>query len=445
MREGCASVSFNRGRAGAPASVASLGAARKEAGGGRTVAVERLRCRECGTEVLSGPVYVCERCLGPLEAVYDFEALRRLPLRERIEAGPRSIWRYADLLPVEYDPAADLMPGATPLMNAPRLGQALGLRRLYLKNDSVNPTWSFKDRAVAIGTAAARRFGFQVLACASTGNLANSVAAHAARAGMRAFVFVPAGIERGKVLGSAIYGPTVVEVDGGYDEVNRLCAEIGEEYPWAFLNVNMRPFYSEGGKTLAYEVAEQLGWRAPDAVVVPIASGNLLVKIHRGFQDLAAVGLIPEPATGVHGAQAAGCAPVAAAFAGGGDVRPVRPQTIAHSLAIGTPADGRYAIAAARASGGRIEAVSDDEIVEGMALLARTEGIFTEPAGGVTIATLRNLAAAGVLDPDGVTVAYITGMGLKTPDAVAGTVPAPVRIRPVLRAFEHAVLAQATA
>jgi threonine synthase len=404
------------------------------------VAVTLLRCRECGAEVPAGPAYVCERCFGPLEAVYDLDALRRLPLRERIEAGPRSIWRYVDLLPVDYDPAVDLSPGMTPLVPAPRLGDALGLRRLYLKNDSTNPTWSFKDRAVEIGTAAARRFGYQVLACASTGNLANSVAAHAARAGMRAVVFVPAGIERGKIVQSAIYGPTVIEVEGGYDEVNRLCTEIGEEHRWAFLNVNLRPYYSEGGKTLAYEVAEQLGWRAPDDVVVPVASGNLMVKIHKGLGELAALGLIETAATRVHGAQAAGCAPVAEAFASGGEVRPVRPRTIAHSLAIGTPADGRYAIAAARASGGRVVAVTDDEIVDAIGLLARTEGIFTETAGGVTVATLRALAAAGALDPDGVTVAYITGMGLKTADAVAGAVAEPVRIRPSLRAFEETVL-----
>ncbi|MDR7486651.1 MAG: threonine synthase [Armatimonadota bacterium] len=405
--------------------------------------VERLRCRECGTEVPVGPHYVCEQCFGPLDVVYDVEAMRRLPLRERIEAGPRSIWRYADLLPVPYDPAVDLAAGFTPLLPAPRLGAALGLRRLFLKNDSTNPTWSFKDRAVEIGTAAARRFGFSVLACASTGNLANSVAAHAARAGMRAFVFVPAGIERGKVVQSAIYGPTVVEVEGGYDEVNRLCAEIGEEHHWAFLNVNLRPFYSEGGKTLAFEVAEQLGWQAPDDIVVPIASGNLLVKIHKGFHELAALGLIPGASTRIHGAQADGCAPVAAAFKDGGEIRPVRPQTIAHSLAIGTPADGRYAIAAVRGSGGQIEAVTDDEILEGMTLLARTEGIFTETAGGVTVATLKKLAASGAVDPDGVTVACITGMGLKTQEAAAGAVAASVRIRPTLRAFEQAALAGA--
>ncbi|HET8680048.1 MAG TPA: threonine synthase [bacterium] len=403
--------------------------------------VERLRCRECGSEVSAGPVYVCERCFGPLEAVYDLGALRALPLRERIEGGPRSMWRYVDLLPVDYDPAVDLSPGLTPLVPAPRLGKTLGLRHLYIKNDSVNPTWSFKDRVVEVGTAAARRFGYEVLACASTGNLAHSVAAHAARAGMRACVFVPASIERPKILASAIYAPTVVEVEGGYDEVNRLCAEIAEEHRWAFLNVNMRPYYSEGGKTLAFEVAEQLGWVAPRDVVVPIASGNLLVKIHRGFQELAALGLIDAVTPRVHGAQPQGCAPVATAFAAGTDtIQPVRPQTIAHSLAIGTPADGRYAIAAVRSSGGQMRAVTDEEVIEGIALLAQTEGIFTEPAGGVTVAVLRSLAAAGAIDPDGTTVAYITGMGLKTLDAVSTTVPASVRIRPTLRAFEDAVL-----
>jgi len=404
--------------------------------------VERLRCRECGAEVQPGPVYVCERCFGPLEAYYDLNALRALPLKSRIEAGPQSIWRYVDLLPAAYDAAVDLSPGMTPLVPAPRLGKALGLRRLYIKNDSVNPTWSFKDRNVALGTAAARSFGYEVLACASTGNLANSVAAHAARAGMRACVFVPAGIERGKILASAIYGPTVVEVDGSYDEVNRLCAEIGEEHHWAFLNVNMRPYYSEGGKTLAFEIAEQLGWRIPSDVIIPIASGNLLVKIHRGFQELAAVGLIEaESSPAIHGAQPRGCAPVSTAFKAGTDaILPVRPETIAHSLAIGNPADGRYAIAAVKSSGGVIEDVSDEEVVEGITLLAQTEGIFTETAGGVTVAVLRTLAEAGSVDPDGVTVACITGMGLKTYEAVADAIQPSVRIKPTLRAFEDAVL-----
>lgn len=407
------------------------------------MAVSRLRCRGCGAEVPVAPVYVCDECMGPLEIEYDLEATKRLPLRERIEAGPHSIWRYADLLPVEYDAAADLSAGFTPLVRAPRLGEVLGLRRLYIKNDAVNPTWSFKDRAVGIGTAAARKFGYTVLACASTGNLANSVAAHAAHAGMRACVFLPVGIESNKVVASAIYGPTVIEVEGGYDEVNRLCTEIGEEHQWAFLNINMRPFYSEGAKTLAYEVAEQLGWRAPDAVVVPIASGNLHVKILKGLEELVAVGLIPSAHTKIHGAQAEGCSPVATAFRTGAPIRPVKPSTIAHSLAIGTPADGRYAIEVSKQTGGVIDAVTDDEIVDGIRLLAELEGIFTETAGGVTVATLRKIAAAGHIDPDGTTVAYITGMGLKTADAVAGRLPSPIRIRPSLRAFEQAVLSAA--
>lgn len=409
------------------------------------MAVDRLRCRECGAEVPVGPVYACEGCLGPLETVYDIDALRGLPLRERIEAGPPSMWRYADLLPVPHDPAVDLSPGFTPLVEARRLGEALGLRRLFVKNDSVNPTWSFKDRSVSIGTTAARRFGYRVLACASTGNLAHSVAAHAARAGMRACVFVHAGIERAKVLAAAVYGATVVEVDGDYDAVNRLCAQIGEEHRWAFLNVNMRPYYSDGGKTLAYEVAEQLGWRAPDAIVVPVASGNLLVKIHTGLRELADLGLITSPKTRVHGAQAEGCNPVAAAFKDGTDrVRPVRANTIAHSLAIGTPADGRYALAAVRSTGGQIEAVTDGEILEGVELLARTEGLFTEPAGGVTIAVLRKLVRSGAIDPDHTAVAYITGMGLKAQEALAGRLPDTIRIKPTLRAFESAVLAPAS-
>lgn len=409
------------------------------------MSVERLRCRECGFEVEAGPVYVCDHCFGPLEPVYDHDKLRHSSLRARIEAGPKSIWRYADLLPVARNPSVDLQSGFTPLLPAPRLGAELGLGGLYIKNDTVNPTWSFKDRAVSIGSAAALKFGYKVLACASTGNLANSVAAHAARAGLRAYVFVPAGIEPSKILASAIYGATVVEVEGGYDEVNRLCAEVGEEHHWAFLNVNMRPFYSEGGKTLAYEVAEQLGWQSPQDVVVPVASGNLLVKINRGFQDLASLGLIPRATTRVHGAQPQGCAPVATAFEEGGEIRPVRPNTIAHSLAIGTPADGRYAVLAARSTGGRIEDASDEEIVDGIRLLARTEGIYAETAGGVTVAVLRRLASAGVLDPDGVTVAYITGAGLKTQEAVSGLLSPAVRIRPNLQAFEQAVLAPATA
>ncbi len=400
-----------------------------------------LRCRECGAVYPAGPIYVCEACFGPLEVIYDYDALARQPLRQIIEAGPPSMWRYEPLLPVQRVPEIDLWPGFTPLLHAPRLGRALGLRRLYIKNDTLNPTWSFKDRVVGIGIVAALRFGYEVVACASTGNLANAVAAHAARAGLRACVFIPKGLEQGKVLTTAAYGPTLVEVDGTYDEVNRLCAEIAEEHRWAFVNVNLRPYYSEGGKTLGFEVAEQLGWRAPDHIVVPIASGSLLVKIHKGLQELQKVGLLQAVATRVHGAQAAGCAPVATAFAAGGDeIQPVKPDTIARSLAIGTPADGRYALGVARRTGGAIAAVSDEEIVEAIRLLAETEGIFTETAGGVTIGVLRALAERGVFGADDVVVAYVTGVGLKTLEAVAGAIAAPIGIRPTLREFERNVL-----
>lgn len=400
-----------------------------------------LRCRECGATFAAEAIFVCERCFGPLEVVYDYDALSAQPLRKIIESGPHSMWRYHPLLPVDRIPEIDLAPGDSPLVPALRLGKALGLRRLFVKNDSVNPTWSFKDRVVGVATAAARRFGFSVLACASTGNLANAVAAHAARAGLRACVFIPTGLEAGKILLSSVYQPTIVEVDGAYDEVNRLCAEVADEYRWAFVNVNVRPYYSEGGKTLGFEVAEQLGWRAPDHVIVPIASGSLLVKIHKAFVELQKTGVLEEVPTKVHGAQAEGCAPVAVAFAAGTEeVHPVRPNTIAKSLAIGNPADGRYAVRVARTTGGSISAVNDDAIREGIRLLAETEGIFTETAGGVTIGVLRALAAAGRFHPDDVVVAYITGMGLKTSEAVASSLRDPIRIEPTLRAFERNVL-----
>jgi threonine synthase len=405
------------------------------------MAADTLRCRECGATYQAAPMYACERCFGPLEVVYDYRPLAAQPLREYFAAGPRSMWRYQPLLPVDHVPEIDMQPGWSPLQHAVRLGERFGLRRLYLKNDSVNPTWSFKDRVVGIGIAAARRFGFDVVACASTGNLANAVAAHAARAGLRAVVFIPQGLERAKVVASGAYAPTLVEVAGTYDDVNRLCAEIAEEHRWAFVNVNLRPYYSEGGKTLGFEVAEQLGWRAPDHVVIPVASGSLFVKIHKGLHELRHVGVLSEVATAVHGAQAAGSGPVAAAFAAGTDqIVPVRPATIARSLAIGNPADGRYVLRIARDTGGSILAVSDEEIVEGIILLAETEGIFTETAGGVTVAVLRALAARGVFGSDEVVVAYITGSGLKTVEAMDGALAPVVRISPSLREFEHQVL-----
>jgi threonine synthase len=399
-----------------------------------------LRCRECGRLYDLEPIHVCEFCFGPLEVIYDLEAARRTVTRERIAAGPHSIWRYRDLLPVKGERIIDINAGFTPLIRAENLARELGLKKLYLKNDCVNPSYSFKDRVVSVASSKALEFGFDTLACASTGNLACAVAAHAARAGMKAYVFIPANLEAGKILGAAIYNPTLIAVDGNYDEVNRLCSELADRYGWAFVNINMRPYYSEGSKTLAFEVAEQLGWRAPDHVVVPVASGSLFTKIWKGFHELAAIGLIDGVPTRMSAAQAEGCAPVVTAYREKTlNVRPVRPQTVAKSLAIGNPADGYYVLKIIKESGGAAEAVTDEEIIEGMKLLARTEGIFAETAGGVTIATLKRLVQAGQIRPDELTVAFITGNGLKTQEAVADSVVQPVHIRPTLRSFEEAM------
>ncbi len=399
-----------------------------------------LKCRECGREYPLDPVHVCEFCFGPLEVVYDYDAMRKTVTRERIERGPKSMWRYADLLPADPDPAVDLQAGFTPLIRARNLGDELGLKRLYIKNDCANPTWSFKDRVVAVAAARARQFGFRTLACASTGNLANSVAAHAAHAGMDAFVFIPADLEQGKVLGSAVYGPTLVAVDGGYDEVNRLCSEIADKYRWAFVNINVRPYYAEGSKTLGYEVAEQLGWRAPDHCIVPMASGSLFVKIWKGLQELAKLWLIDSVQTKMTGAQARGCSPIVTAYEHGTfNIRPVKPATIAKSLAIGNPADGYYALRVMEESGGYGVAVDDDEIVEGIKLLARTEGIFAETAGGVVIASLKRLVESGRVGADELVVAYVTGSGLKTQEAVQGRLDEPLHISATIASFEEAV------
>lgn len=345
--------------------------------------VQGLRCRECGRDYDVAAVYTCEWCFGPLEVVYDYDAIRTVTSRERIEHGPPSIWRYQDLLPVERGHAVDLGAGFTPLVRADRLAAELGLGEVWVKNDTLNPTNSFKDRVVSVALSKALELGFKTVACASTGNLANSVAAHAAHAGLDSYVFIPADLEAGKVVTTAVYGGHVVAVDGNYDDVNRLCAELAGAYRWAFANVNVRPFYAEGSKTLAFETAEQLGWQSPDHVVVPVASGSLLTKIRKGFDELARVGLLDgEPRVRVSGAQAAGCAPVATAFGEGVDtIRPVKPATIAKSLAIGNPADGYFALDVVRHSGGAFAAVDDQEIVDGIRLLARTEGIFAETAG----------------------------------------------------------------
>jgi threonine synthase len=404
------------------------------------VHVNGLRCRECGREYAADPIYTCEWCFGPLEVDYDYDAIAAAVSRERIAAGPLSLWRYKDLLPVQGDTAVDLGTGFTPLVRADRLAAELGLGEVWIKNDTRNPTNSFKDRVVSIALSKALEFGFKVAACASTGNLANSVAAHAARAGLRSYVFIPSNLEQGKIVTTAVYGGNVIAIDGNYDDVNRLCAELAGIYEWAFVNVNMRPYYAEGSKTLAFETAEQLGWQTPDHVVVPVASGSLLTKIQKGFQELFKVGLLDdEPEVRVSGAQALGCSPVATAWLEQSDtIRPVKPDTIAKSLAIGNPADGYFALDTVRTSNGGFASVTDDEIVEGMRLLARTEGIFAETAGGVTIATLQKLTADDVIRAEERVVVYITGHGLKTLEAVSPTSGPTATIAPTLDAFHAA-------
>ena len=394
-----------------------------------------LVCRACGAEQELGPFYACLECFGPLEVGYDFPAVTR----ERIEAGPKNIWRFRDLLPVRSDIAGipNTEPGFTRLIKADNLARELGLRSLWVKDDSGNPTHSFKDRVVAVALAAARELGLTVLACPSTGNLANAVAAAAARAGIKSVVFIPDDLERPKILTTAVYGGTLVAVRGTYDDVNRLASEIaGEQADWAFDNVNVRPYYAEGSKTLGFETAEQLGWRLPGQVVIPVASGSQLTKVDKGFTELGRLGLVDETPYRIFGAQAEGCSPVAAAYREGHDVvRPVRPDTIANSLAIGNPADGPYVLDVARRTGGAVESVTDDEVRDGIQLLARTEGVFAETAGGVTVATLRKLVETGQLDPDVETVVFNTGDGLKTLDAVADRVGPAATIDPSYAAF----------
>ena len=386
------------------------------------MSVEALHCRECGATYELEARYVCDVCFGPLAVRYDLRGLDPEHARRRIQAGPQTIWRYADFLPFERPPRTVLAAGVTPLIRADRLAGQLGLREVWVKNDAANPTHSFKDRVVTVALAKAQELGYQVVACASTGNLANAVAAHAAAAGLESYVFIPADLEEQKILATGVYGTRLVAVQGTYDDVNRLCTELSAERDWAFVNVNVRPYYAEGSKTLAFEIAEQLGFELPDRVVAPIASGSLFTKIARGFDEWREVGLLEGDTPIMCGAQAAGCAPVARAFEAGEDFcRPVKPDTIAKSLAIGTPADGPYALELARRSGGSIDAVSDEEVREGVRLLAETTGVFTETAGGVTTAVLRRLAERGEIDPSERVVLVITGEGLKTLDAVRGT------------------------
>src|SRR5687767_14304218 len=400
-----------------------------------------LACRECGHEVALGPSYACPECFGPLEVAYDFPAVTR----EEIAAGPANIWRYKALLPVpdDIEQSPNMEPGFTRLLKAHNLGRELGIDNLWVKDDSTNPTNSFKDRVVACALSAARELDAKVFACPSTGNLANAVAAAGARAGIKTVVFIPSNLEKPKQVNSAVYTDRLVAVDGNYDDVNRLASEIaGEEEGWAFVNVNVRPYYAEGSKTLGYEVAEQLGWRLPKQVVIPVASGSQLTKVDKGFAELVRLGLVDASSYKIFGAQAEGCSPVAAAFKAGHDVvRPVKPDTIAKSLAIGNPADGPYVLDVARRTGGAVESVTDEEVREGIQLLARTEGVFAETAGGVTVATLRKLLESGRLDPEAETVVFNTGDGLKTLDAISGRVGPTATIDATYDAFVAAGIA----
>jgi len=400
------------------------------------MAPKGLVCRECEATYPLEARYVCEQCFGPLDVAYDFGDLDPAEARRKIQAGSRGIWRYADFLPFAERPRDPLEPGLTPLIRADRLAETLGLGEVWIKNDAANPTHSFKDRVVAVALAKARELGFETVACASTGNLANAVAAHAAAAGLDSYVFVPSDLEEQKLLATGVYGTKLVGVEGNYDDVNRLCTQLCETRPWAFVNVNLRPYYSQGSKTLAFETVEQLGWSLPDRIVGPIASGSLFTKLGRGFTEWIDLGLVEGSLPTFNGAQPAGCSPVATAFADGSDVcKPQRPDTIAKSLAIGDPADGPYALDLARGTGGAIDSVSDDEIRDGIRLLAETTGIFTETAGGVTIAVLAKLAHRGDIDPSERVVAYITGEGLKTLDATRESFRM-YEIEPTIEAFE---------
>ncbi len=395
-----------------------------------------LQCRKCGQEYPLKPMNLCDFCLSPLEVTYDYKGMAKALTREKLASGPLNLWRYRDLLPVEAR-EVDIGAGFTPLVKAENLGRELGLDQLYIKNDCLNPTYSFKDRPVSVATTKAREFGFDTLACASTGNLAASVAAHAAKAGMKAYVFVPADVESGKLVGIAIYNPLLVTVNGSYDDVNRLCAQLVEKYCWGFININLRPYYAEGSKTLGYEVAEQLGWRAPDCVIVPAASGLLFTRIWKGLDELAMLGLIGPVNTHMYLAQAAGSSPIVNAFqAGTQHVHPVRPDTIVKSIAIGNPADGYYALRVARQSGGGAAAVGDEEAMAGVKLLAQTEGIFAEAAGGVVIAAIKKLVGSGTIKRDELTVAFITGAGPRTQEVVADIVQ-PAQVQPSVASFEE--------
>lgn len=403
--------------------------------------VKGLKCRECGREYAVDPIYVCEFCFGPLEAIYDYDGIRKVLTKERILSRPQNLWRYRELLPIDGEPTSGLNSGFTPLVKADKLGKVVGLKELYIKDDTVtHPTLSFKDRVVAVALSKAKEFGFDTVACASTGNLAHSVSAHGAAGGFKRFIFIPASLERSKIIASLVYEPNLIAVDGNYDDVNRLCSEVANKYRWAFVNINIRPFYAEGSKTQGYEIIEQLGWKAPDTVVVPSASGSLLTKIWKSFKEMKQIGLIDELHAKVFSAQATGCAPIVTAIKSGVDViKPVKPDTIAKSLAIGNPADGYYATNVVRESGGFGEDVSDQEIIDAIKLLAKTEGIFAETAGGVTLASAIKLVRSGYIKENDLTVLCITGNGLKTKEAIMGHTGEPYHIQPNLKSFEEAL------
>ena len=401
--------------------------------------VTGLQCRECGQKYPQEPLHVCELCFGPLEIQYDYPAITAKINRETIASRERNLWRYRELLPIDGEPRVGLYSGFTPLVRAHRLGETLGVKELYLKDDSVNhPSFSYKDRVVSVAISKAIEFGFDTVSCASTGNLANSVAAHAAKAGLNCYVFIPDGLEQGKIIGSAIYGPKTVAIKGNYDDVNRLCTEIGDKYGWAFVNVNLRPYYSEGAKTHGFEVAEQLGWKLPKHIIVASAGGTILPKLAKGFKELVKVGLVEDTGCKIYSAQAAGCAPIIQALHKGTDlVSPVKPNTIASSIAIGNPADGYYVIQAVKESGGWGESVTDEEILDGIKLLARTEGIFTEPAGGTEVAVTKKLIESGRVPRDESIVISITGNGYKTLEVVAQSVEKPYTIDATLENFDQ--------
>lgn len=400
-----------------------------------------LVCRVCQKHYPESPIYVCEDCFGPLEVVYDYERIAREISPEKISSGPKSMWRYQALLPLQGGPRAGFQAGYTPLIHARRLGEALGLSRLYIKNDTLNaPSLSFKDRVVSVAVSKALEFGFDTVACASTGNLANSLAAQAAAAGLRSLIFIPSNLEAAKITGTLVYDSEVIAVDGNYDDVNRLCSEVASLYPWAFVNINLRPYYSEGSKTMGFEIAEQLGWESPDHIVIPVAGCSLLTKIWKAFKELERIGWIRRNKARLYAAQASGCSPVSTAIKKGWDsIKPVKPDTIVKSLAIGNPADGYFGLQAVRETGGYGEDVSDREVLEGIKLLARTEGIFAETAGGVVVAVARKLVQQGRIGKDHLTVLAITGNGLKTQEILAGKTRQPIRIRASLEAFAQEI------